>query len=656
MVNEENLKNFNLTILLATISLIFWTAIGEKISNPLKTISLFAKLSPAETRDRLSPLVVVLVVVVTLTLIKSSKSLLFGSNHLSVFVSTIIFFVSISSYLVDDDVEWAGLGIRVATVCLALGVLGSVFAEKLKLDFLASLMNKNFGQTIFFGIFVIIYLPSMSQFSGGIIDLFASSTVFNELLLPITGITPLGNFATQYTSMLGWPLLLMEDLAPEKIMAGVLIWLFVLSVIQILTIAAVGKVLLRQIPYSMLLLLSSSIILMKGSKSNEITGSIVASFFSIPSRTFFPSLVCLALLIALFSESKKLILYILLGALLPITALNNLEFGLPALVAASLVTFLSFRTKYIDLRRVLAIFASAITTLIIISFLFFLRSAPLSFELWTAMARAQGSGGYMNVPMKPIDTFLFVFAIHAAAVVLGIVNLTKTKNLLLLRSATVSTFAGTWGILSMPYYTGRSWPSHIHVFFIPLTLCIFGIAGIFLHNNELKLRDLSIIDRFKRLPLLITIALPIATLLIAPNPITEWRRATGGGFEWSFESQSKTKSLIDVRTAIDRYGIEISKSVYFGDQYASTIELITGVRNGLGLNTVEYSLVSPELRDVACQRIKDLKPEIVIAQNDDTRMNFLGPTLLDSSCPGMSVLHAPEDIGVTIFSYATPKS
>ena len=111
-----------------------------------------------------------------------------------------------------------------------------------------------------------------------------------------------------------------------------------------------------------------------------------------------------------------------------------------------------------------------------------------------------------------------------------------------------------------------------------------------------------------------------------------------------------------MRTAIDRYGIEISKSVYFGDQYASTIELITGVRNGLGLNTVEYSLVSPELRDVACRRIKDLKPEIVIAQNDDTRMNFLGPTLLDSSCLGMSVLHAPEDIGVTIFSYATPKS
>ena len=392
-MNEENLNNFNFTILLATIGLIFWTSVGEKLSNPLKIISLFAKLSPAETRDRLSPLVVVLVIVVTLTLIKSSKSLLFGSNHLSVFVSTIIFFVSISSYLVDDDVEWAGLGIHVATVCLTLAVFGSVFAEKLKLDFLASLMNKNFGQTIFFGIFIIIYLPSMSQFSGGIIDLFASSTVFNELLLPITGITPLGNFATQYTSMLGWPLLLIKDLAPEKIMVGVLIWLFVLSVIQILTIAAVGKVLLRQIPYPILLLLSSSIILMKGSKSNEITGSIVASFFSIPSRTFFPSLVCLALLIALFSESKKLIFYILLGALLPITALNNLEFGLPALVAASLVTILSFRTKFVDLRRVLTIFASAITTLIIISFLFFLRSAQLSFELWKEMARAQGSGG-----------------------------------------------------------------------------------------------------------------------------------------------------------------------------------------------------------------------------------------------------------------------
>jgi hypothetical protein len=655
-VNEENLKNFNLTILLATISLIFWTAVGEKVSNPVKAISLFAKLSPAETRDRLSPLVVVLVVIVTLSLVKWSKLLLLGSNYLSIFVSTVIFFVSISSYLIDDDVEWAGLGVRVATVCTALSALLIIFVKKIKLNFSANYKHKYFWDVIFVGVFLVVYLPSMSQFSGGIIDLFASSTVFNELLLPVTSITPLGNFATQYTSMLGWPLLLIKDFSPANIMTGVLIWLFVLSVIQILTISVIGKAVLRSLPFSVLLLLSSSIVLMKGSKSTEITGSIVASFFSIPSRTFLPSLLCLILVTALLSESKKLIFYILLGALLPITALNNLEFGVPALVAAILVVILNFNTKLVDLQRVLTIVASAITTLAIISLVFFLRSAPLSFELWTAMARAQGSGGYMNVPMKPIDTFLFVFAIHAAAVVLGIVNLTKTTNLLLLRSATVSTFAGTWGILAMPYYTGRSWPSHIHVFFIPLTLCIFGIAGIFHHNNELMFRQVSIIDRLKRLPLLITIALPIATLLIAPNPITEWRRATGGGFEWSLESQSKTKSLIDVRTAIDRYGIEISKSVYFGDQYASTIDLITGVRNGLGLNTVEYSLVSPELRDVACQRIKDLKPEIVIAQNDDTRMNFLGPTLLDSSCPGMSVLHAPDDIGVTIFSYATPKS
>jgi hypothetical protein len=45
-----------------------------------------------------------------------------------------------------------------------------------------------------------------------------------------------------------------------------------------------------------------------------------------------------------------------------------------------------------------------------------------------------------------------------------------------------------------------------------------------------------------------------------------------------------------------------------------------------------------------------------VVQNDDGRVNFIGPSRMDSSCPGMTVVHAPDDIGVTVYSYAPPAS
>ncbi|MDA3004678.1 MAG: hypothetical protein O3A62_06360, partial [Actinomycetota bacterium] len=476
----------------------------------------------------------------------------------------------------------------------------------------------------------------------------------NELLLPITGITPLGNFASQYTSMLGWPLLALKGFSPEVIMIGVLVWLFVLTLGQILLIAGIGKSIFKKIPYPLILLYTSSLILMKGEKQDEIAGSIVGSFFSIPSRTFFPSVLGLVLVISIFESRNKRANQVLLGALLPITALNNLEFGTPAVVATIIIILAFYRLHHVERQSVFWILGSSLTTLGLIAIAFALRSAPLDLGLWTAMVRAQGSGGYMNVPMPVIGTYLLVFAILSAGFILGLKCISVTNDTNLLKSAAVAIFAGTWGILSMPYYTGRSWPSHIQVFFIPVTLCIFGIAGVFYYSGYFAGKKFTVAQIIVRLPLTITLVLPIATLLIAPDPTTEWPRATGGGAEWSFENQSKTKVVTSVLAAVERFELDIDNSVYFGDQYASTVELITGMRNGLGVNTLEYSLVSADLRELACRRLPKLNPKFVVSQNDDTRINFVGDTRLDSSCPGMEVLHAPDDIGVTIFSYTKP--
>lgn len=653
-MGDKVLRVFNTTACAVTVLLATWAFAGDDISQPLENISLFEKLNLLEIRDRLSPAIVVLVVV---------NAYLFSNklriNSLTVqlaiaIVTTAGFVLSISSYLIDDDVAWAGLGKSVAVVSLGLAIIVLYFQPKIEQSIVSNKKIVTLVSALCLVVLVAAYLPSISQFSGGITDLFASSTVFNELLLPITGITPLGNFASQYTSMLGWPLLALKGLSPEVVMNGVLVWLFVLTLFQIMAIAAIGKSIFKKIPYPLILLYVSSLILMKGEKQDEIAGSIVGSFFSIPSRTFFPSVLGLLLLSALFENKRKRMYQIVLGALLPITALNNLEFGVPAVVATMIVALTIYRLRLVERKVIVLILGSAIATFGIIALAFALRSAPLDFGLWTAMVRAQGSGGYMNVPMPVLDTYLLVFAILSAGIVIGLKSMSATTNPNVMKSSAIAIFAGAWGVMSMPYYTGRSWPSHIQVFFIPLTICIFGIAGIFYYSNYFAARKLTSTEKIVRLPLMLTLMLPIATLLIAPDPTTEWSRATGGGSEWSFENQSKTKVVTSVFEAIKRYELDINKSVYFGDQYASTVQLITGMRNGLGVNTLEYSLVSADLRELACRRLPELNPQIVVSQNDDTRINFVGPSRLDSSCPGMTVLHAPDDLGVTIFSYTKP--
>ena len=653
-MDVKSLKIFNLTACLIILALGLWTLVGDDLSQPLERLSLFEKLNLFEIRDRLSPAVVVFVMFVVLMFSYRQKTNSAIAQTIIAAITSVGFLLSISSYLIDDDVAWAGLGKSVAVLSVTLAIVVLYFQPKFKQLVVRHAQFRTLASALCLMMLIVAYLPSISQFSGGITDLFASSTVFNEVLLPVTGITPLGNFASQYTSMLGWPLLALKGFSPNIIMNGVLVWLFVLTLVQIFVIAGIGKSIFREIPYLMILLYSSSLILMKGEKQDEIAGSIVGSFFSIPSRTFFPSILGLVLVNSIFESRNKRAYQILLGALLPITALNNLEFGVPAVVATIIVFLTIYRGHHIDRKTVLIVLGAALATFALIALAFSLRSAPLNLGLWTAMVRAQGSGGYMNVPMPVIGTYLLVFAVLSAGFVVSLKNMSAATDMNLLKSAAVAMFAGTWGVLSMPYYTGRSWPSHIQVFFIPVTLCIFGIAGVFYYSGYFATKKLTATQIITRLPPTLTLVLPIATLLIAPNPTTEWTRATGGGSEWSFENQSKTKVVTSVLTAIKRYKLDIGKSVYFGDQYASTVELITGIRNGLGVNTLEYSLVSADLRDLACRRLPELNPKFVISQNDDTRINFVGPTRLDSACPGMEVLYAPDDIGVTIFSYTKP--
>ena len=227
------------------LGLCIWTLIGAEVSKPIEGISLFKKLDLFEIRDRLSPGMIIGVVLVILMSIAYAKLEFIRGEIIISAVATVGFLFSISSYLIDDDVAWAGLGMRVVVGCLVASAIIIGLQGKVNFFLDWSTRNQLLVSSACLLAFTAVYLPSITQFSGGIIDLFASSTVFNELLLPATGITPLGDFATQYTSMLGWPLLVLKNYSASTIMSAVLTWLFVLTLVQVWMFAQIGKTVFR---------------------------------------------------------------------------------------------------------------------------------------------------------------------------------------------------------------------------------------------------------------------------------------------------------------------------------------------------------------------------------------------------------------------------
>ena len=131
-MDEKSLKVFNLTAFSVLFALGLWTLIGDELSQPLETLSLFEKLNLFEIRDRISPAIVVFVIIAILIFIHRINIDSVNTQVVIAALTSIGFLLSISSYLIDDDVAWAGLGKSVAVLGLALAIVVLYFQPKIE--------------------------------------------------------------------------------------------------------------------------------------------------------------------------------------------------------------------------------------------------------------------------------------------------------------------------------------------------------------------------------------------------------------------------------------------------------------------------------------------------------------------------------------------
>lgn len=444
---------------------------------------------------------------------------------LAVFIAYVIAVAWIEPYLSPFPGDlWSGFGtgVLLGTLILmpiAYRLLRDPEPRIIKLIFLCSL-----------AISLVIYLPSLIQTPWVVIDPYHSALIVNELLGPFYGHYGLATEVPQYTSLLGLPLVPVLALIPHPL-AVTFAYLSLLSIATIVGVVAIAfKTLPKHLRY-LSLLLTVPLILVKVQPQPTYKGSIAALHSALPVRTLPVVVVGLLLIWSARRADKRSI--VIVGAAAGAAALNNFEFGVPALIAALLVCCLRTPGKFARLLRVGALFAAG-ALIPVVSYISLLLGLgqPIELRAWTAFVLAFGSGA-ASMPMPLVGTHLLVVMLLVAGGITGIFVLRRLSRISsefgppevgrLTAAASTSAFFGLAGLGSFGYYIGRSVTSgQLQIFLLFLAPIICAQLSLVRTLGNSRRDSLSAIAASAIL--LLPACLATASVLQAPDARFEWSR------------------------------------------------------------------------------------------------------------------------------------
>ena len=491
-----------------------------------------------------------------------------------------------------------------------------------------------------------IYLPSFIQPSWGIINIGdATHQVLEEIAGPIVGNFPGVNAVSTYTTMLGVPLSIIRlfDLGSQMQMSLVLIWVNAL----VLAVPMFMVLIFRRISNSKNWLWSALVVIptLMVSGSWSAASSNTESLSMIPGRTLLPVMLGYFLVRAGKSEKnfRNVQMTILVGIFSIVVAMNNIEFGVPALGSMVMVyLILAFHlqrtSRYVQFLIVglaggfllYAIFSLAIK-----------GSYDLDFRI----------GSYAGKPYSPAELFP-ILSVHnvllsmfGTAIVSAIVRLRKIRigeYTGSLASAICALYFGFWGFASFPYCSYRCVDGlymSTQVYLIPSIMC--GAALCIMHMPKLAtLSGEKFGEKARRAPYLFITAFALITVLQAPNPVDEWNRVLN-------KASSEQWASDVLRGPANKWGVDAIDWVrppdvaefarrlesedigYFG-YMGNSVELAIGLNNLTRINSGEVLLIkgTNRLQELACVGVNEQKPKFVVVYG------------IEFTCGGYSVFTA----------------
>jgi hypothetical protein len=479
---------------------------------------------------------------------------------------------------------------------------------------------------------VAVYLPSVLQPAWAIIDPEHSAYIVNEVLAPVAHRWPMSEQIPQYTSLLGIPLIPVVAVVGHPVGAAAA-YLTVLAVLCLCGLVWIAWRVLPRHLRALAPLLIIPLVLVKVQPADIRTGSIATLWSALPVRTLLP--IALGVLLVAFRRPLTLNRMAVLGIVGGVAALNNPEFGIPALVAAGVVCVVANRgTPHVLSRATIFVLAAAAP---FAAYAFFLEVAGrgIAWQQWIAFGLAFGSG-FGSVPEPLFGTHLLILGVLSGSVVLGLYRLVPLASSITDRTdearrvywaSATATFFGLAGLGSFGYYVGRSVSSgqlQAFLIFVAPAICAqLGLITVPRLSRRMPWRML-----LRGTVLLLPASLAVGAVLQAPDPAYEWERVSIGvnrANPYRPYLDSVAADLRELRST--QPGIRLVGAVPMGNLVQEALDL----PNYSVLDQPREASIAPNLLDLYCGRLRTSTATIY------ARGSLTDPAG-DPNCPGIEVL------------------
>lgn len=310
-----------------------------------------------------------------------------------------------------------------------------------------------------------VFAPAWWQTTDRIADLGHATYTLDEVASVASGHFPLIDYVSQYTNLLAYPIAPIIRLFPGAVVGVTLGWLVLLQLAcVVIAISMVGWQSGRRAA-GLAAVIVPALLFAEGAPGNTPAGYFGAT----PMRLIIP--VCLfalaAILIARDSRLRRrspvwgLLLVGFVGGL---AVLNNPDFGSAALIAV-LVMLLCVGRSWADRGRGVGVaLAGALLPFVIYTGASAAAGTPARWSDWLLYQRLFGADGFMNVPMPVLGWHVAAAVLFIAAALIGLAGVITHRTTLHARAgrrSVVLLMVGSWGVLTLPYYAGRSMASTV---------------------------------------------------------------------------------------------------------------------------------------------------------------------------------------------------
>lgn len=531
---------------------------------------------------------------------------------------------------------WHGFGLQIVLLAAVISLTMLLRIPSLNFEFANDYVKlKRVISVAGLSTIAALYLPSLIQPGWGITNMGdATHQVLEEISGPIVGNFPGVNAVSTYTTLLGIPLLPMRwfNLDNQFKMSIVLIWVNLLVLATPVFMVLIVRTLSRSKSWFWSTLVVIPTLMVSGDWAAASTNA--ESLSIIPGRTLLPIVLGYFLIksASTLQDPQSSNVPVFIGGFGVVVAMNNIEFGLPALVSMMLVLLL---VGFFD-RRSIRSFAKVCFGIAI----GFIAYVMFSFAVDGTYDFRFRIGSYAGKPYSPSEIFPVIsvhnvlLALFGSAIVSGIYRLRLAKKATTSSEfgiATCAIYFGIWGFTSFPYCSYRCVEGlymSTQIYLVPAIMCACSLVLLYIPSLK-SLKEFEIGKRIRYAPLLFLCAFSVSTLLQVPNPRDEWRRISNSATltGWSSAAlrgvpdQWNSETIDWINTKVIReFALQIgNKNIGYFGYMGNSVELATGIDNLTRINSGEVLQIkgTDQIRKLACVGVDQKKKEFVIVYGID---------------------------------------